>query len=96
MVNAMDLIKEIFFCLGMVFIIVALAAHYFEVLPVLYKRKAIGLLNLFLNHRRSKELEKYKQVCIDEGRSLFWYNYLRYIPWYVLAWLIVGMLLMSL
>ena len=92
----MDLLMKIYFYIGLTCIAIGLVVNYVEVMPVLQRHKAIGLLSWFFKYKEAKQLEKYKQICISEGRPLFWYHYLKRMPWFALIWPFGGLLLIIL
>ena len=88
----MDLFIKVYWAVGLVSIVGYLIVHYVEIAPLLRKYKAASALTWLTNITHDKDLEKYKEFCIKEDRSLFWYQILskmnKYTMLYFIGWII--------
>ena len=62
--------------LCIIVIVVSLIVHYIVVLPFLTARGNAGIASWLTNIRDGRDLEKYREYCIKEGKPLFVYNFL--------------------
>ena len=62
--------------LCIIVIVVSLIVHYIVVLPFLTARGSAGIVSWLTNIRDGRDLEKYREYCIKEGKPLFVYNFL--------------------
>ena len=87
----MDLFIKAYWAVGIVSIAVYLVVFYIEIAPLLQKHKAAGALTWLTNIKDDRNFEKYKELCIKDNKSLFWYNLLskmdRYTILYLIGWL---------
>lgn len=86
----MSMLINMYWGIGISAIIVYLLIHYFEIVPLLKKYNAAGILTLLTNLRHDRDLEKYKDLCMKNNKSLFWYHFLTVlrkitIP-YIVGW----------
>lgn len=84
----MDLFIKIYWAVGIVSIAVYLAIHYIEIVPLLKKYKAASLLTWLTNIKDKEDFEKYKELCIKENKSLFWYQLISAMDKYTILYLI--------
>ncbi len=88
----MGVFIKIYWAVGVSSIAIYLAVHYFEIAPLLLKHRASGVLTWFTNIKHDKDLEKYKDICIKENKSLFWYQLLfkmnKYTIPYFIGWFV--------
>lgn len=86
----MNLFIKIYWAVGIISIAIYLAIHYIEVAPSLFKGNASSVLTWLTNLTHDRDLEKYKELCIKEDKSLFWYNFLskmnKYTIFYLIGW----------
>lgn len=86
----MNLIIKIYWAVGVISIVIYLVIHYIEVAPLLCKDNASGVLTWLTNLTHDRDLGKYKELCIKEEKSLFWYNLLskmnKYTIFYLIGW----------
>lgn len=82
--------------IGIISILIYLIIFYSEILPTIRKRTGVGILNWLTNLKRKEDLEKYKHVCIQEGKSLIFYKFLRALEKYTLLYLIGWFVLINL
>lgn len=90
----MNSVIEIYWKFGAFLIVVSLIVHYAVVLPFLQKRGKIGPGSWLFNLRDGKDLKIYGEICAQEGRPLFWYNFLSGAYKILLGWLIGWLILM--
>jgi len=69
----MNLLIEYYFYTGMLFIIAGLLIHFIIVVPVL-RAHGSGCFTGWINLSHLAELNKYKEICMRNGTSLFWYE----------------------
>jgi hypothetical protein len=84
----MNWILEIYWSIGFIIIVASLIVHYVEVLPFLQSRKEVGIVSWLLNIRHGKDLEKYGEFCVKEGKPLIWYNFLSNAFKILIGWMI--------
>ena len=88
----MALVIEIYWAIGIISIVVYLLIHYFEIAPLLRKHNSAGILTWLTNIRDDEDLEKYKNICVMQQKSLYWYQFLKkmnkYTIPYIIGWFI--------
>ncbi len=88
----MALFIKIYWAVGIVSIAVYLVVHYIEIAPLLQKYKVASALTWFTNIKHDKDLEKYRELCIKENKTLFWYSILskmnKYTMLYFIGWFV--------
>ena len=72
----MDLLIDIYGIIFLIVIAASLIIHYIVVLPFLTARGSAGIVSWLTNIRDGKDLEKYREYCVKEGKPLFVYNFL--------------------
>ena len=92
----MAIIIDVYWAIGIVSVVVYLTVHYVKVAPLLKKHNSSGVLTWITNITHDKDLEKYKELCIKEKQSLFWYQFLnkinKYTIPYIIGWFITLLL----
>ena len=87
----MDLFIKIYWAVGIFSVALYLVVHYIEIAPLLQKYRVAGAQTWLTNLTHNKDLEKYKELCIEENKSLFWYRFLsnmnKYTILYLIGWL---------
>lgn len=86
----MDIFVEIYWAIGIVSICIYLIIYYFEIAPSLKKYNIAGIMILLTNINDDEVLEQYRELCLEEKRSLFWYEILakmnKYAMLYIIGW----------
>lgn len=72
----MELLIEIYWKIGIFFICMYLVLHYGVVLPFLTKHRSSELFSWVTNTVQDRDLEKYREFCEKEGKSLIVYRFL--------------------
>ncbi len=72
----MNLLIDIYWKFCIFLIIIYLVVHYVVVLPFLSKRSSAGIISWITNLRQDTDLLKYRDFCIEEGKSLYIYYFL--------------------
>jgi len=72
----MSIFIKIYWFVGFLLIVGYLTIHYVFVLPFLSKRGEAGFFSWLTNLRQDEDLEKYREHCVAEGKSLTIYNIL--------------------
>ena len=90
----MNLVIELYWKFGAFFIVVSLILHYAVVLPFLQKRGRIGAGSWLFNLRDGKDLKICGKICTQEGKPLFWYNFLSGAHKILFGWLLGWLILM--
>jgi len=89
----MDLIIYFYWRIGISLIIIYLLILYVEILPFLRKHHSSSLVSWLTNYKQDKDLEKYKELCLKENKSLFWYNFLasynKCLIFYLIGWMVL-------
>lgn len=86
----MSMLINIYWAIGIIGIIIYLIIHYCEIVPLLKKHNAAGILTWLTNVRHDHDLEQYKELCFKKNKPLFWYHFLNRlrgitIP-YIIGW----------
>ena len=93
----MNILIDIYWKMGAALIVVSLAIHYVVVLPFLQCRGKIGPGSWIFNVTHGKDLKTYGEICSQEGKPLFWYNFLygaqRIILCWVLGWVVLVLII---
>jgi hypothetical protein len=92
METIVDIFIKIYWGIGVIAIVVYLLIYYCEVLPTIKQLDHVGILSWLTNLKIKEEVERYKHICIQEGRSLYFYQLLHFIDKYSMSYFLCWVL----
>jgi len=78
---------EAYWLVGILSVVIYLIIHYIEIVPRLKAHKVLKISSWLTNIRQDEDLEKYKELCLEDKKTLFWYRLLNMINNFTLSYI---------